>query len=218
VMGQPTEVFELDVDTGELSLLHTIDMNAGELDGLVALDTTTLLAASYDGLLTTIHLENGNVSTVSDPTGGKLVGIDNDSGNIAYAIEESNNEICRVTLPSFARTCVPLVGGFTVLGGGLARAPNGQWYGYTNTSRFLAVIDVDTGMTTAMPGGNSPEEELTGLVFGPDGVLRGIARSSNELIEIDRDTGFYTKRTPLCRTGSCPTVFDIEFGDLALGR
>ena len=143
------------------------------------------------------------------------------SGSEMAGIEDGANVYAGLTATGNVGTMHPLMDTTNGVpidadGGGLAVESGNFWYYWTNTTFSLYSLDMSIG-TGPRHGGPAPGMPyLVGIVM-VDGVLYGADRNSDSLYTIDTADSSVSNPVPLCVDVSCPTTFDLQFGDLTLG-
>lgn len=218
VVGVTSQIYTLDVLTGRMTLVGEIDAVHGELTALAYRDANTLYAFAYQGELLEVTLSPFAIRVLGSNPLATIVGAElGDNGDLV-CVDEGGNEIVTVTPepyqfhPSFELVDQDLGTPIDQDGGDLVRISDTQWLVSTNLPSSLYRIDATTGLGPRLgPTLTNAAPYVVGLSFvGP--TLYGITRDTNALVEIDPLTGTFLSSKTLCV--SCPTPFDLDFGDM----
>jgi hypothetical protein len=199
--GVASSIYSLEPTTGQLTLIGDVPLGHGEMTALAVKDANTLYAMTFTGVFLEITLSPYAV-TVQQTGLGAPVGLDT---------------IYRITPVPFSQDppnlLIDTTGPSTIDadGGDLYPDSGLDYYVWTNSTFGLYRINSTTGMGPLI-GTSSMQVYIVGLALLGNN-LYGIGRDSNALHPIDTATGEIGPGVTLCL--SCPTPFDLEFGDIA---
>ena len=211
--GLLSELYELDTATGGVSLLGKIDPAIGEVDGIARLTTTTLLAVSMNGTIAELGLD-GSVLRYAVQPGAAFAGLGGGPGQY-FAITEDTDKLYEIHPLDLTATLVgPVTANATAVdikGGDLAYDPDARsWWLITNASNVFYSLDVSTAKVS--PNQAFQAGDITGVIVR-DSMFYMLSRMTDELVQhYTVDFDLY-QTTQLC--GPCPTLFDLQYGDLA---
>lgn len=180
-----------------------------------------LVALDWDsGDLYSVATDNATLSLIGDTGLSDLGALEYGGDGFLYGITAgSTSALYRIDPGDASATLVGALGMFTYEGA-LAVAPDGTAYavsGGTTSHPYLLTIDLDTGIPTLVGEIAAAQEsagryDVNGLGWRSDGVLVGLDRYTNALVEIDPATAELTLIDDL----PDPTVVGM-LGGMALG-
>jgi len=205
--GAPTDLASLDLATGQMIVLGTIDPALGVLGGLALWDDNTLYATST-GKLVQITLVPFSAVAVG-PAPGTISALERD-GDKLLAGDQASSSLLRFDPLASGMTPethpVPSVdGGDVVLVGEV-------WYWYTNSGGPGAQLFKLDATYAPFPVGppNAGTTYISGLTTDGAGNLYGIS-DSDIIVPIDLATGAFGTGITMCI--ACPTPYDFLSGD-----
>lgn len=216
-------LFRVDPSTGQLVFLGSLGGTYGEIAGLAALGPNELIATSSFGDVLRVTVSPFTVVRLGG-VGGMLVGLATSLDGALYGLDESSDELVRITLAPLARVVIGLVrlgspGGpvLDVAGGDLVQARNGTWYLWTNGGVGLYTIDVGTAVAQAVDPGGAPSPFTSGLAIDYEGggVLYASSGAQDSVRALSLTTGQTVPGSTRTLCLTCPTPYDHLFGDLA---
>jgi hypothetical protein len=228
-----TPLFILDTDEATYTLLHRVNPQTGELTtigqlpardvvvALAAADDDTLYAVSYGGALLRISVSPFGYTRVADVGPNGYVGLAYHDGRL-YAVEGNVGELRQIDPRTGATTLIGVIRfsdgqPLQAYGGDIAEAANGNWFLWTNATRTLYRLNIDTAVVTPVPDQVQDVTWISGLAFDyATGRLYGSAVDDNLLATIDARSGRLLAGVPVCT--DCPAVHDLAFGDMTSPR
>jgi len=212
--SRPTELFDLEPSSGQLTLLGTIPMTFGEADGLAAWDENTLYMTTFSGNLVEITLNPfgsqlvmGGLSQLTslDRLGTQLVAIDDTLDDLVFLTPS----------PTAIDNSFPLFEGaspVTVDGGDLVVLSSTVYKWWTNVGLYYEVNQTGDVLTLGAQGAGAPY--ITGLAQFRN-IMYAVTRDNAQLFEVG-PTGNLVNPITMCVT--CPSPpYVSTFGDLAVG-
>jgi hypothetical protein len=225
-----TSFFYLDSDGSTESTIYRVERTTGQLTALGSLQAPSYaLAAASDhvlyvvttaGALLEVAVEPFTVTQVGSVGLTGVTGLAFANGELV-ATDEDTRSLYRIQLAPLATTLVgPLLlngSPLNIGGGDIAVDAAGTWYLWSNGTLALYQLDVTTGVVTLLPAPSPPPGTLGGLAIDfDDGALLASSaqpQSLNGLVTLDPTGANPTAVEPLCL--SCPTPFQMHYGDLA---
>jgi hypothetical protein len=201
---QPGELFEVDLTTGQLTLLGNIPPAFGTLIGLAYWDSNTMYGegTSFVKITLSPFTVTADVGPVGDfsaleRVGNALVGISQTTSLVTQFVPGN-----AVGMTSTAML-VPAASG-----GDITRTSDGTWYWWTNSTHQLCTIDLTTAVATPVGGPNVGAQFMTGLVHDDAGRLFLIGP---KIYPVDKTTGVVGAQIDACK--ACPTPYGLSSGD-----
>ena len=205
--GAPTDLASLDLATGQMHILGTLDPSLGVLGGLAVWDDNTLYATST-GKLVQITLVPFSAVAIG-PAPGSISALERD-GDKLLAGDQLSSALLR--FDPLASGMAPEVYPVPNVDGGDVVHIGDTWYWFTNSGAPGAeLFQLDAAyapVPIGSPGDAGPY--LSGLVIDDAGNLYGIS-DSDVIIPIDLATGAFGATTTMCI--ACPTPYDFKSGD-----
>jgi hypothetical protein len=225
-----TSFFYLDSDGSTESTIYRVERATGQLTVLGSLQAPSYaLAAASDQVLYVVTTAGAVFEVAVEPFTVTQVGSIGLTGvtGLAFAngelvaTDEDTRSLYRIQLAPLAATLVGpiLLSGspLNIGGGDIAVDAAGTWYLWSNGTLALYRLDVTTGVVTLLPAPAPPPGTLGGLAIDfDDGALLASSaqpQSLNGLVTLDPTGAKPIAVEPLCL--SCPTPFQMHYGDLA---
>lgn len=203
----PTAVLTLDLTTGHVVQVGTLEATLGIFGGLGAWDANTLYATSGSNLVRITLVPFG--SQVVRALGGNISSLER-RGAILFGIDEGAGGIIMIdpTMPAGVIATTPL--GITASGGDVVQVTDGTWYYFSNSGPQLYRFDLaNTPIAVGGPATGAPF--VSGLIRDAADQLYLTSSGSNQVIALDRTTGQVGAATQLCDL--CPAPYDLLSGD-----
>jgi hypothetical protein len=228
-----TPLYVLDTDEATYTLVHRVNPQTGELTtigelppedivvAIAAADDNTLYAVSYGGALLRISVSPFGYTQVADVGTNGYVGLAYGNGRL-YAVEGNVGELRRINPSTGATTLVGVIrlpngNPLQAYGGDIVESASGNWFLWTNATRALYRLNVDTAVATPVPDQVQDVTWISGLAFDyATGRLYGSAVDDDLLITIEPSSGAPLAGVPVCT--DCPVVHDLAFGDMTSPR
>jgi hypothetical protein len=197
-----TPLYVLDTDEATYTLLHRVNPQTGELTtigelppedivvAIAAADDNTLYAVSYGGALLRISVSPFGYTQVADVGTNGYVGLAYGNGRL-YAVEGNVGELRRINPSTGATTLVGVIrlpngNPLQAYGGDIVESASGNWFLWTNATRALYRLNVDTAVATPVPDQVQDVTWISGLAFDyATGRLYGSAVDDDLLITIE---------------------------------
>jgi hypothetical protein len=215
-------IFRVDRTSGQLTTVGTLPTVLGSVLSLAAPSANQLYAVTEGGEVLTITVSPFGFQTLGNIGFNQIVGLAAADGKL-YAIDEGTSTLSVIGLAPLAQTMVGAVhlpdgSSLTLSGGDLAADASGNWYLWTNATQALYRLDVTTAVATPVPAQVSGGGALSGLAFDYQGGDALLASSGplDALLTLDPTSGSPLASVPVCL--NCPTVYDLQAGDLATPR
>jgi hypothetical protein len=141
-----------------------------------------------------VTAETTEIGTLSIGFGQSIGSLSQAPDGFLYGITHTPSFIYRINPSTFATTLISSTVG--LFEGGLAIGPDGSAYavnGGNSSAASLYRIELDTGAFTLVGTMSGGERDLCGLALRDDGMLIGVDRVSNSLVEIDPVTAVVTE-------------------------
>jgi len=205
--GFDADLFSVDLQTGQLTLVGIIPAAHGGLGGLASWDANTLYGAGTELVqITLVPFTVAAVGTVLgtwsslERDGDLLFGIDQDAAVIGrFSPSDPGTVIGTAALP------------FSMTSGGDLTQVDGVWYWFANQDRQLYTINAASQLTpVGSPDASAPF--ISGMVHDDAGNIFVHSSFSDLLYPIDKTSGQLGAPITLCV--ACPTVYDALSGDM----
>lgn len=184
---------------------------------LAAASDTTLYAIGDHGDVVRIVVDPFSVTSLGNIGANNIAGLAYANG-VLYATDEGTEQLLRIQLSPFQVTTVGTLS-INVDGGDLAPDAAGNWYLWTNANQALYRLDVTNATVMPVPSQMTGLGAVSGLAFDyAGGALYASSGPLDALLTLDPASGQTTHSVNFCLAGSCPTVYDAHFGDLASPR
>lgn len=201
---QPTELFEVDLASGQLTKVGEVAASFGTLTGLAYWDANTLYATGSQ--FVEIKLSPFSAQSLVAPSGA-FSALERVGARLT-GVDEVTDRLVSWTPGSTLATIAPAPLGPAAQGGDLTQTSDGTWYWFTNPSEQLYTLDVVTGVATAVGSPATGAPFFTGLVHDAADQLYGV---TSGLVPVDKVTGQLGTPINVCIT--CPTSFPLGSGD-----
>lgn len=209
-----SDLYEIDLATGATTLIGSLDIAYNEINGLAALDANTLIATSFSGNLVRITLSP--FSHAIEATGlGAVTGLEvAEDGTSLRGVGELVDLLQRFTPPTWTVSGALIMdegGGIFDVGGGDLTRLGEEWFVWTNAASGpgLYRLQVTNPVAFRVEPGDEEHPEIVGMVAVGNRLV-GVARDTDEIVEIDPTNGIIKARRPVLG------IADVQFGDLAL--
>lgn len=214
-------LYEADYATGELTWIGELP-DAGDWLGLAAPGGEYLYGVTTDGMLYEITTAPFAATLIDDTLPGRVTGMGSDGGALLYMDVHGSDEIIEYDLSTNTATTLgtltlPDSSTLDIIGGDLAMASDGQWYLWTKGNAALNEVDFVTMEATPLPNPATGLGSVGGLAIDYESgdIILGSSGRQDALVEFDPDTGAAVNLQILCEDTSCPTEFDVVWGDMA---
>lgn len=219
--GNPYQLYEADYATGELTWIGTLPDDGNWL-GLAAPGGPLLYGVTTNGSLYEISTDPFTATLIDDTLPRLIVGVGSDGADLLYMASHTTDEIFEYDLSTNSATnlgtlSLPDTSTLDIDGGDLAMSSSGNWYLWSRGNRALNAVDLTTMSATPLPNPASGLGSVGGLAIDSSSgdIILGSSGRQDALVEFDPATGASLNLQVLCDSTSCPTVLDVDWGDMA---